>query len=341
LPLSRTPGKRAKSSASGNSRAPALARFFAIYNLFGLMSVALRENSIDIATARTTACAKVNLTLEVLKRRGDGFHELRSLAVGVDLRDELRCAAHDEARVDLACSDRSLEGPHNLASRAAHELAQQAGITPSLRIELRKSIPVGGGMGGGSSDAASALRLCNHLWQTGLEVAALAEVGARVGSDVPLFFFLPAAVMTGRGECVQRVTMRWNGFVLLVFIGEPISTAAVYEEWRPADGAQLPAADIESVLSARGAAELSAALSNHLQPAVFRVCPRLKNTHEQLERAGFGPLTVSGAGSAMYGLFDDEDEAWRTACEIERQHPDLTTCVVGAPAGPGCIEKEQ
>jgi len=289
------------------------------------------------SSATASACAKINLTLDVLGPRGDGYTELRSLVVGVDLSDEIQCTSQSDRGVTLRCSDPALERDDNLVSLAAKELAAYRDKEPALSIALRKRIPVGGGLGGGSSDAAATLRLCDRLWHLGLDNATLAEVGGRIGSDVPLFFSLPSALVTGRGERVDRVTLDWSGWVLLVFAGPGLSTASVYREWKRSDSDKLPNGMDEAILEAKTGSELSAMATNHLQPAVFRLSPGVANVHDRLTRMGVGPLTISGAGSTMFRLFDEKEEACRVATKIDEQGLGVTISVVAAPVGQGPI----
>ena len=285
----------------------------------------------DAATA--DACAKINLTLDVLARRDDGYHELRSLVIGIDLRDSIRCSVTTEPELVLQCSDPSLSGTSNLAARAVGELARHCGRDPALRIELQKRIPVGGGLGGGSSDAATTLRICNHLWGAGLGRTDLSRIGARLGSDVPLFFSLPSAVMTGRGEHVEPVPLIWSGWVLLALAGPVVPTVEVYQAWRKSDTAGLPEGRDSAACQASTAEELNALLTNHLEPAVFRVSPTVARVYDQLQRSAPGPWRVSGAGSALFRLFDEKETAINLARVIEHLGIGVTTTVVGAPMG--------
>ena len=179
----------------------------------------------------STAPAKLNLTLDVMGTRPDGFHELHSLLAGVDLCDRITCRLLDQPGVEVSCSDESLASANNLGVRAVEVLARHVGIDPAVSIHIEKRIPVAAGLGGGSSDAAGVLRICNELWHTGLSAEDLASIGAEIGSDVPLFFSLPSAVITGRGERVERVDMRWSGWALLARVNVPVSTAAVFRAW--------------------------------------------------------------------------------------------------------------
>lgn len=288
-----------------------------------------------VSSASADAPAKLNLTLDILGRRNDGFHELRSLVVGVDLCDRVTCGLRPESGIAVTCSDPALSGNHNLAYRAAARLAEHCAKEPALHIELRKAIPVGAGLGGGSSDAATTLRLCNQLWETGLDPSALAGIGAELGSDIPLFFFLPSAVMTGRGERVAPANLRWSGWVVLVFADVAVSTREVYQAWRPSDAVHLPSGMDEAILEATSADEIMPMLSNHLEPAAFRVSPAVAQAREELDRIGLGSMRVSGAGSALYRLFDDLEVAGEAAGRIRNHGIGLRTLVVAAPAGSG------
>lgn len=279
------------------------------------------------------AHAKINLTLDVSGRRTDGFHELRSLVIGIDLCDRLRCRPTDHHGVAIACTDPTIPNPDNLVYHAAVKLAKKTGVDPAVEIELEKSIPVGAGLGGGSSDAATTLRLCNMLWGSQLGDGELAEVGAELGSDIPLFFSLPAAVVTGRGERVEPVSMRWTGWVLLVFPNVAISTAEVYAAWGPSDSAGLPTRMDDRIVEARTSTEIAPMLSNHLTPAVFRISPKTKDIHAELHRAGLGSMHVTGTGSTLLRLFDEREAACRVASKIDELQLGVSTAVVAAPAG--------
>ena len=290
-------------------------------------------NTTMTATATASAPAKINLTLDVLGWREDGLHELRSLIIGVDLIDQVTCRLRDKPGLLLTCDDPTLQSEDNLAYRAAVKLAGRLGCDPALQIDIEKSIPVGAGLGGGSSDAATTLRLCNELWGNRVTQDELATIGADLGSDVPLFFSLPAVVVTGRGERVEPAAMRWSGWVLLALVDAVVSTADVYRAWRPNDAAGLPTGTDERIARAATAAEISAMLSNHLTPAVFRVSPPVARANDELNQAGLGPMHVTGTGSTLYRLFDEREAACGAASRIEELQLGVTTAVVAAPAG--------
>lgn len=283
----------------------------------------------ESAVLTCAPCGKINLTLEVGARRADGFHEVQTLAVGVGVRDLLTFRRAAGAGVRVTCGDLHLAQGDNLIERALERLAQRGGMSPpGLGVELEKKIPVAAGLGGGSSDAAAALRLANRMWNLGLSDGELASIGAEVGSDVPLFFSLPAAMASGRGEVVKRVAMTWRGWALLVCVDVAVSTAEAYaalDALREAengrtDGAESCCATTSSattrILTARRVGDFESLLFNDLEPAVFRVAPAVGEVHRTLTAAGLGPLRVSGAGSVLVRLFDDRNGAEETARRI-------------------------
>lgn len=297
------------------------------------MTVSSQSTTASAARLRTSAPAKINLTLDVLGKRPDGYHELCSLVIGIGLADELEAEIRSAPGVDLQCDDPSLNGKRNLAYRAAAAMAGACSTNQGVRLTLRKRIPVGAGLGGGSSDAAAALRLCRGLWRADVGDEQLSAMGAALGSDVPLFFSLPSAVIRGRGEQVEPVVPRWHGWVLLVFAGQLVPTAEVYAAWRSSDAENRPKGMAKAAAEATSAAALSRLLSNHLEPAIFRVAPRVGRVFSELINLGFDAVRVSGAGSALYLLYDDEEDARQAAKRVGNAIPDVITSVVPAPVG--------
>lgn len=257
------------------------------------------------------APAKINLLLDVLNCRPDGFHEIRSIAMGVELSDELRFEAADSS-ITLAChGGESPMDASNLVLRAAAALTEASGCTAGARIGLTKRIPLGGGLGGGSSDAATTLICLNRLWRLGLGDDELARIGLTVGSDVPLFFSLPAALISGRGETVQPIDLRWSGYVLLVFAGCEVSTKDVYDAWSPAATPCDSQSRATRISQADTATEVMEQCWNALEPAIFRVSPRVASLYEAVRDAGAPGVRISGAGQTAYVLYDDTEEATR------------------------------
>ena len=256
------------------------------------------------------APAKVNLTLRVVGVRPDGYHDLESVVAAVGLFDRLRIEPADE--LDLVCGDAAVPpGDDNLVMKAARILRESCGTRQGARVYLEKHIPAGRGFGGGSSDAAAALAGLNALWQCGRTPAELAALGARLGSDVPLFFSSPVAVMRGRGERIEPVDAQPPWWLALAWPGYGNPTADVYAAYDrlPPPDARRPGAT-EILKRLEGPARRAAAfLVNDLEPAARTLRPRAPGVRALLERAGAAAVGMTGSGSAYFALADTEAEA--------------------------------
>lgn len=264
------------------------------------------------------AFAKVNLSLVVLGRRSDGFHELDTVFQAVGLSDRLTFEASEG--LGLEVDDPSVPaGAENLVLRAARALAAAAGVPARAAITLAKRIPAGGGLGGGSSDAAATLRGLSALWKLDLPLARLAEIGATLGSDVPFFLFGGTARGLGRGERIVPLPDLPPAGVVLVMPPFPVSTPAVFgrlgaPEW---DGRSGEEAD------AWGAPD-----RNDLEPAAEALFPALREVREALAAAGAGQARLSGSGSTVFGLFPDLATASEAARRLEPLPPGCAVRVV-------------
>lgn len=300
-------------------------------------------NSHDGWSARVSAPAKVNLTLRVHGRRDDGFHEVTSLVIGIGLADSVYVGNGERTApggsIHLRCSEPDLPaGEDNLVVRAARLLAERTGSRRGVHIGLEKRIPVGAGMGGGSSDAAAVLRALSTWWDIGWSRHQLSALGAEIGSDVPLFFHLPAAVIRGRGERVEPVTMRWSGWVGLVLGGAFVSTPQVYGALNASPVTERTTDErIEVILGATRADEIGPLLGNDLEPGVFRVCPMMRRLLERVQEVGGRFARISGAGSTVYSLFDGEGDAHAWAEHIRRNELSSAVHVVRAPVNDACV----
>ncbi len=258
-------------------------------------------------SVRVSAPAKINLTLAVLAKRQDGYHDLESLVLPLSLSDELDLFDDAQGGLALDCNWPDLPtGPENLVWRAVEHLRSHVGGAGGVRIHLTKRIPAGAGLGGGSSDAAATLIGLNRLWALGLDKPELMGVASRIGSDVPLFFEPGAKIIRGRGERVQPVDLDWSGWVVLVIPGFGMSTPAVYEACRPGS----PPMDAEAVLQAHRAGRgLGGLLYNMLEEPALSLEPRLVSLRKTCVDLGATHVRMSGSGSSMFALYEDEREA--------------------------------
>jgi 4-diphosphocytidyl-2-C-methyl-D-erythritol kinase len=250
---------------------------------------------------RVDAPAKVNLTLEVIGRRPDGFHDLRSVMHAISLLDHLTFAP--APALHLSAGHPELEGPHNLVWRAAELLRRESGTSAGAAIAVRKDIPLAAGLGGGSSDAAAALLGLERLWNLGLSRARLLEFGSRLGSDVP-FFLGPSAcsLAEGRGERLTPLPPLVPCWAVLLTPDVSMSTAAVFrafprERW--GDGSRT------SAWLAQAAAPGDPPLPfNDLEPVALQLVPSLAGARDALLAAGAPFAAMSGSGATYFTLCD-------------------------------------
>ncbi|MFC3761139.1 4-(cytidine 5'-diphospho)-2-C-methyl-D-erythritol kinase [Tenggerimyces flavus] len=263
--------------------------------------------------------AKINLALLVGPRRSDGYHELASVYQAVSLYDEVTATSLPAGEISISVSGLGAEHvpvtEDNLAVRAASLLAEECAIDEGVALTIRKSIPVAGGMAGGSSDAAAALVACDALWGTELDREEMLAVAARLGSDVPFCVVGGTAVGSGHGELVTPALARGTYAWVLAFDPEGLSTPAVFSEFdRMLDDPELTASptvpsDLMAALLAGNPVALGQALTNDLQPAALRLRPRLRRVLDfGTEHGALGSL-VSGSGPTCVFLARDNDHA--------------------------------
>jgi len=252
-----------------------------------------------LGRVRATAHAKLNVSLQVLGRRDDGFHELEALTVSLnDPHDvvEIEAVPHPAGITfemvgitDEVPTDRS-----NLAYRAAEELLVRAGRSGhGVKVRLRKRIPAGAGLGGGSADAAAALVAVRRMLDIDIDDEGLAAIAATVGSDVPFCLWGGAAWMRGRGEILERAPLPSGLHFLVAVPPLRLSTAAVYAAWDELGGPQAT----RSIAPVGPLAEVATELVNDLEAAAEAVEPKLREFREALEAAAGTPPLLAGSGS--------------------------------------------
>jgi 4-diphosphocytidyl-2-C-methyl-D-erythritol kinase len=253
------------------------------------------------------AFAKVNLSLVVLGKRPDGFHELDTVFQAVGLADRL--TFEDGEGLTLEVDDPSIpSGPENLVVRAARALAEEAHVKPRARIVLEKRIPAGGGLGGGSSDAAVTLLGLSALWALDLPFERLAGLGAELGSDVPFFLFGGTARGLGRGERIEPLPDPAPAGVVLVMPPFPVATPDVFRGL----GAPGWSGGTRGAAAGRGIED-----RNDLEPAAEALFPALREVREALGAVGASQARLSGSGSTVFGLFPDLAAASEAARRLE------------------------
>ena len=257
----------------------------------------------DPLTAR--AYAKVNLALEVLGPRSDGYHEVRTVLQTVSLWDDLEC--HPDRAITLHCDVADLETPENLAYRAACLLRDTYGVRSGVTIHLRKNIPVGAGLGGGSSDAGATLRALDRLWGLGLPQEALLRLAAELGSDVPFFLHGGTALASGRGEQVAPLPPLHETWLVLVTppIQLPHKTATLYARLRPEQFSQGEGVEALAQAIRRGEGPSEGGMVNTFEAVAEGVFPGLGDCREAMLEVGAGRVHLTGSGPTLFAVASD------------------------------------
>ncbi len=284
------------------------------------------------------APAKINLVLRILDHRPDGFHNLWSIMHTVGLEDELRISLQPKREdIQLRCDTAGLAADQsNLVYRAAAAVLERMPKPVGLHIQLRKRIPIGAGLGGGSSDAAATLLGLNRLLQLGWSLAELAAIGQTLGSDVPFFLFAPSAVVAGRGETVRPVSMDGVGWVVLVNPGFGINTKWAYQELAATRGTVRPLSEIQRHMDGQRTLtweQVRVTGENDFEAPVFAAHPDLRAIKHTLLSHGASPALLSGSGATVFGLFGDRPMAQRAAAQFARDQK-LKVFVVPTSSGP-------
>jgi 4-diphosphocytidyl-2-C-methyl-D-erythritol kinase len=254
------------------------------------------------------APAKLNLMLHILGRRADGYHELQTLFQFLDFGDELGFALRPDGEIHLHTPIDGVPHDSNLIVRAARLLQQHANCAQGADIWLDKRLPMGGGIGGGSSDAATTLLGLNHLWQLGCSEDQLATLGLSLGADVPVFVRGRAAFAEGVGEKLQPVILSEPWF--LVAIPQVlVSTAEIFSD--PELTRDTPPIKVRSLLEGGG--------RNDCQPVVTKRYPEVRNALILLNK--FVQPRLTGTGACVFGSFPNQDDADKVARQLPATLP--------------------
>ncbi len=252
--------------------------------------------------------AKINLRLRILGKRGDGFHELCTIFQTVSLFDEISFEEHDE--IFLTCSDGKIPlDETNLIVKAGQVLKNEFKIKMGAKIHLEKRIPAPGGLGGGSSNAAVALLGLATLWDLKIDFKKLIEIGAKLGSDVPFFFYGGTALGTGRGTEIISIEDSHEKYLLIVTPDLEVSTAAAFARL---DAPYLTNETSKSILKicqieADNFDLRQSKLINDFEKSVFEFQPEIKRVKEKLLELGAVQASLSGSGASVFAIFDKEE----------------------------------
>jgi 4-diphosphocytidyl-2-C-methyl-D-erythritol kinase len=269
---------------------------------------------------RMDACAKVNLLLRVGGDRGDGYHEIETIFQTIDICDELRFVEEPAAGIDVRfrVTDFISEPPAPADDLITHAWRALGGTTrpTGIAVEVDKRIPIGGGLGGGSSDAAATLLALNRLWGLGLSFQELADVALSLGSDVPFLLRGGTSLGRSRGEVLTPLTLGAPLWFVLGMSRTGLSTGAVYAEWRPRQRSMGSAREMADALAAGDPNEIAALLRNDLEEPAMRLRPELAEGKAAVIRAGALGAVVSGSGPTVFGVALDREHAHSVAASV-------------------------
>jgi len=252
------------------------------------------------------APAKVNYLLDVIRRRPDGYHDLRMVMQRVNLCDELTITLTDRPGISVLCGKEGVpDGPGNIAWKAADALLAMASGSQGAEIAIIKKIPVAAGLGGGSSDAASVLMGMNELLRLGLSDQRLMEIGVKLGADVPFFIFKKTALAEGIGEALTVMPEMPGAWILLVNPGVHVSTAWVYKNLQLTNRGEL--AKLPSLYES--VADVCSIFANDLEAVTIAAFPVIAEIKNSMLRHGALGAMMSGSGPTVFGLYQDRETA--------------------------------
>jgi 4-diphosphocytidyl-2-C-methyl-D-erythritol kinase len=269
---------------------------------------------------RVLSPAKINLHLRVGPPGQDGFHPIMSWFSTVGFFDLLEIAKADNFEIGLTCNwDDIPTDKNNLVLKAAHALLERSGEIRGCRIYLSKKIPIGGGLGGGSSNAATALRALHSFWELKLPLEFLEEIALSLGSDVPFFLHAPSSVCTGRGEKLFPISRPKPLSAVLIFPRLSVATPAVYQKFDQMKLGSTAAVESQpdwNKWTNLSATELLPLLVNDLEAPAFALHPQLGKLREDIEQFLTRIVRMSGSGSTLFTLTDEPSEAEEIAAFV-------------------------
>ncbi len=274
------------------------------------------------------ARAKINMTLDVLHKRSDGYHEVEMVMQTVDFCDYISLQSSATGKISVRSN--ALYIPHderNLAHRAAQVLRARLGVRDGVVIDIDKRIPVAAGLAGGSADAAAVLRGLNQLWDLRLSTEELCAIGAEVGSDVPFCVVGGTAVVRGRGENVESLAVHPTFWVVLAKPPLAVSTAEIYAALDMTRIHTHPLAqNMVQALIQGDLAAVAKAAGNVLEEVTVGLYPEIAKLKVQIERLGARMTLMSGSGPTVFALFEREQQARRVFNALRRTMKEVYLC---------------
>lgn len=258
------------------------------------------------------APAKINLSLDVLGKRQDGYHEVKMIMTTIDLADRLELTELVEDRIEILSHNRYVpDDQRNLAYQAAKLLKEKFNVKKGVSITIEKTIPVAAGLAGGSSDAAATLRGLNKLWNLGLTIDELAGLGAEIGSDVSFCVYGGTAIATGRGEKIEHIKTPPSCWVILAKPHIGVSTADVYGNLKLNRVTHPNVDKMVEVINHGDYKGICNTVGNVLEDVTFAMHPEVARIKAQMKRFGADAVLMSGSGPTVFGLVHHDSRMHR------------------------------
>ncbi|RKD22805.1 4-(cytidine 5'-diphospho)-2-C-methyl-D-erythritol kinase [Ammoniphilus oxalaticus] len=260
------------------------------------------------------APAKINLTLDVVGKRADGYHEVEMVMTTIDLADRIDIYPREDDQITIDCSAYFVPlGEKNLVYQVAKIIKDKLGIKQGVHFYIHKRIPIAAGLAGGSADAAAAIRGLNNLWQLGLSVQEMAEIGSKVGSDVAFCVYGGTALAQGRGEQITTLPSPPPAWVVLAKPPIAVSTSEIYGKTKMGEITAYPRRSERMIdaINNRDYNEVYKSLGNHLETVTLSLYPEVRKIKEQMLRFGADASLMSGSGPTVFCLVDKESRVGR------------------------------
>lgn len=256
------------------------------------------------------APAKINLSLDVLRKREDGLHDVEMVMTTIDLSDRIELKPLREDKIEISIESRYVpDDERNLAYKAAQAFKNKYGIQKGVHICIKKSIPVSAGLGGGSTDAAAVLRGLNRLWDLNVPMEELANLGATLGADVPFCIYGKTAIARGYGEKIERLTSPPPCWVILAKPNIGVSTWKVFNRIDTDELYHPNTVKVLEALSEGDFHKLCNYIGNSLEPITSSMHPEVFQIRRAMKSMGANGVLMSGSGPTVYGLVKQENKA--------------------------------
>lgn len=263
---------------------------------------------------------KVNLVLDVLYKRDDGYHEINTIMQQIDLKDTVILKDRKQG-IKIECNDKDVPLDHtNLVYKAWERIVKKTGINRGIHIIIQKRIPVSAGLAGGSSNAAAVFKGLNILWNLKLSEEELMKMGLQIGADVPFCITGGTAWAKGIGEKLTKIKSFSNNMILLTNIGVPVSTAHVYDNLDLYNKEKV--ADIEKIvryIEEDNIVKVATSMTNVLEGFVIKEYPIIKEIKKDMIEYGALGSIMSGSGPTVFGIFDDEKKLYNCKEMLEKK----------------------